>query len=110
MDIGRKIKRLRKEKKLTLQELSRRSGVSPGYISMLERGFKKSPTLEVLKKLAKGLDIKLSELIGEEIIEFEQDERTKALLRAADELSKLDLDSLESLLKAIREIKKRDGR
>lgn len=109
MDIGRKIKNLRKKMGLTLQELSERSGVSPGYISMLERGFKKSPTLEVLKKLAKGLGVSLSELIGEELVSLEADERTKLLLRAADELSKLDLESLENLLKAIKELKKKEG-
>lgn len=109
MDIGKKIKSLRKKKGLTLQELSQRSGVSPGYISMLERGFKKSPTIEVLKKLAAGLEVNLSELIGEEIVNFEADEKTKILLRAADELSKLDLESLESLLKAIKELKKKEG-
>jgi len=108
LDIGKKIKNLRKKKGLTLQELSQRSGVSPGYISMLERGFKKSPTLDVLKKLAKGLEVNLSELIGEELVNLEKDERTKLLLRAANELSKLDLESLEQLLRAIRELKKKE--
>ncbi len=108
MNIGKKIKQLRKEKGLTLQELAQRSGVSPGYISMLERGYKRSPTLDVLRKLAKGLDIRLPELIGEEMISVSEDEKVKVLLRAADELSKLDLESLESLLNAIRELKKKD--
>lgn len=108
MSIGKRIKQLRREKGLTLQELAARSGVSPGYISMLERGFKKSPTLEILKKLAKGLSVSLSEIIGEEIAELEMDGKTRALLRVADELSKLDLESLESILEAIREIKRHE--
>ena len=37
-DIGKKIKKLRTNKKLTLKELSERTNLSIGFLSQLERG------------------------------------------------------------------------
>ncbi|MBO8156993.1 MAG: helix-turn-helix transcriptional regulator [Bacillaceae bacterium] len=58
----RKIRELRKVKNLSLQELSKRSGVSAGMISQIERG-NADPTITTLYKLCKGLDITIGELL-----------------------------------------------
>jgi len=47
----------RKEKKITMRELERRSGISQAYISQLENGKRNPPKPEVLKKLAEALEI-----------------------------------------------------
>lgn len=45
-------------------QLARRSRVDQGYISRLEAGTKKNPSLAVLKKLAKTLDVEVGGLLG----------------------------------------------
>jgi XRE family transcriptional regulator of biofilm formation len=40
---------------LSITELSRRSGLSRAYISLLENGIRKNPSHEVMEKLADGL-------------------------------------------------------
>ncbi len=60
--IAKLLKRCRKEKNLTLQEVATRSGLSISYISLLERGLN-SPTIENLNKLCFALDITLTSLI-----------------------------------------------
>lgn len=55
---------LRVEKKLSQEELASRSDVHRTYISLIERGIK-SPTLNVLYRISKSLDMKLSALITE---------------------------------------------
>ena len=40
MEIGKKIKNLRKKKGLTLEELGERTDLTKGYISQVERGLK----------------------------------------------------------------------
>jgi transcriptional regulator with XRE-family HTH domain len=45
-------------------DLARRSDVSLSYISRLVRGQIRNPTLDVMRKLADGLDLKLEELAG----------------------------------------------
>lgn len=55
-DIGKEIKRLRLEQKLTHEQVAERSGISGAYISMLERGIRK-PSAETLIALAPVLDV-----------------------------------------------------
>lgn len=67
--LGQYIKAKRKEKDLSLRELEETSGISRTYLSILERGADirsgspVKPTLETLKKLARGLGVSLEELI-----------------------------------------------
>ena len=63
--LGARVKKLRRARGLTLDELAGRSGVSRAMISKLERG-EKNPTLVVAAKLAEGLDLTLSQLAGVE--------------------------------------------
>ena len=58
------IAQLRKKQDLTLLQLARRVGVTEAYISMLENGVKKNPSLPVLRKLAKALRVSVAELLG----------------------------------------------
>lgn len=53
------LKKIRTEKKVTHEELSRRAGISQKHISSIEN-YKTKPSLETLEKLAKGLGTKLN--------------------------------------------------
>lgn len=68
-----KLRKLRKEKKLSLQELSNKSNVSVGMISQIERG-NTDPTITTLYKLCKGLEIPITSL-------FEGDEEPQRVVR-----------------------------
>lgn len=46
-------------------ELEMKSGISRGYISKLESGTKKNPTIHVIKSLAKALGVSTKYLMGE---------------------------------------------
>ncbi|MCM3568103.1 helix-turn-helix domain-containing protein [Neobacillus mesonae] len=59
---GAKIRILRLAQKLSLKELSERSGVSTSMISQIERGTT-DPTLTTLYKLCKGLEVSISSLL-----------------------------------------------
>lgn len=63
MDIGKKIKKFRKKRKISIRELSKISGVNASYISRLERGVDKNPGLEVKLSLAKALKIDVNMLL-----------------------------------------------
>lgn len=62
MDIGNKIRKLRKNNNFTLKELSERSGLSVSFISDIENG-RRIPRLENLDKLSKALNVDISYLI-----------------------------------------------
>lgn len=65
--IGERLRELRGD--ISLREIERRSGVSHTYISSLEKGADprsgnvRAPSIDVLSKLAKCYDVRLSELL-----------------------------------------------
>jgi transcriptional regulator with XRE-family HTH domain len=60
--LGRRIRRIRQEKGLTLKQIEARVGVSATHISEIERG-KTSPTIQALEKIANALEVLPSHLI-----------------------------------------------
>lgn len=63
--LGERIKAAREALKIRQAEVSRRSGVSKPYISEIERGHRKSPSYEILRKLARALETTVEYLYGE---------------------------------------------
>ena len=61
---GRRLREIRLEKNLSLQEISNISEVSVGMISQIERN-KSDPTMTTLYKLCQGLDITIASLFAE---------------------------------------------
>ena len=61
--LGRHIKKLRKDKKLTLSALCYRNGLEPSTISRIEAGIVEAKYLTLLK-LAKVFNIEISELLN----------------------------------------------
>ncbi|MCC7378728.1 MAG: helix-turn-helix transcriptional regulator [Chitinophagaceae bacterium] len=60
---GNNLRKLRKSKNLTMEELSYETDVELSQIYRIEKG-KVNPTLSTLNALANALDIKLSELMN----------------------------------------------
>jgi transcriptional regulator with XRE-family HTH domain len=60
--LGARIRSLREAMELSLRDLAERSGVSAPMLSQVERG-ETSPTLQVARRIAAGLDLRLSQLL-----------------------------------------------
>ena len=60
-EIGMRIRYLRQQKKLSIESLSLECGINRNYLGDLERG-RRNPTLVILEKIARGLNITLEEL------------------------------------------------
>lgn len=56
IDIGKTIHKIRKERKMTLKELSEKTSLSTGYLSQFERGLT-SIAIESLQTISKALDV-----------------------------------------------------
>lgn len=59
--LGLRIRFLRKENNLTLEQLSFKSGINKNYLGDLERG-SRNPTLQILEKIANSFNIDLETL------------------------------------------------
>ena len=62
--VGPRIKALRRQKKLTVEELANAVGVHKAHVSRLERSLK-TPSIAMLSKLAKALGTSMGNLVGE---------------------------------------------
>lgn len=63
--LGERIRQERARRRLSLERLEARSGVSRSMLSAVERGGK-APTVLVLDRIATGLDTSIARLLGEE--------------------------------------------
>lgn len=61
--LGKKIKELRLKKKLSQDELARKADVPYTTLTKIETGVIKKPSVYVVAKIAKALDISLDKLI-----------------------------------------------
>ena len=62
--IGKVLKTLREASGLNQVALAKKARVTTAYVSLLESGKKKNPSLAVLQRLAKALGVPVTELLG----------------------------------------------
>lgn len=125
MSIGNKIKDLRKLNKLTQVELAKKANISRSYLADIEKD-RYNASVDTLKALANGLNVKLSDILDEtpnESILNARDKKSinkdlqtimddfrngtsEAVYYNGQELDENDLDLIESAIKiALEQIK-----
>jgi transcriptional regulator with XRE-family HTH domain len=57
------IRDLREQAQMTMMELAKKAKVTTAYVFMIEAGKRKSPSLPVLRRLAKALGVPVAELL-----------------------------------------------
>lgn len=57
-----RMQQIRKQKGITLTSLSVKTGISIGYLSHLERGTRKNPSIEMMDKIARVLEKSVSDV------------------------------------------------
>lgn len=68
--IGKVIRIYRKRKGYSIQRLAEDAHVSKSYLSKIERGVHRNPSVQFLKKVSSSLDIDLQELFDAETMMF----------------------------------------
>ena len=72
--VGDRIRELRAQKNLTINELAQLSQISKSYISSIERGLQKNPSIKVLQKLAETLNVPLESITSIDTVDIPLDE------------------------------------
>ena len=63
-EVGRRIKRLRQAQDMTVHDLAKKSSISAGYLSEVERGLS-AVSIDKLKQIAEGLGINTEALLDD---------------------------------------------
>lgn len=61
--IGKNIKKIRQQKKLSQEKLARLTDISLNTLTKIESGFTKRPSIQTIHKIAKTLEVSLDELV-----------------------------------------------
>lgn len=64
MGIGIKLKKIRREKGISQEELAHKAEINRSYLSMVENGHS-SPTMDVVQRLAEGLGVSIWLLLSD---------------------------------------------
>jgi transcriptional regulator with XRE-family HTH domain len=103
-NIGPRIVALREERRISLSELARESGISKSLLHRIENQEGANPELGTLRKISSALNITVGELIGNEVVTSVRqlpDQRpewlTKLTARLKQDGKEPDPDLLEAL-------------
>ena len=97
--ISGNLKRLRTQKRLTLQDLAEKTGLTKGYLSKVERS-QKAPPYSTLTKIAGALDIEVTTILSKDVLPLEDVRiclsrgETRPVIRETDEFSGYDYEVL----------------
>ncbi len=106
MDVGRNVRRIRKEQRYTQTEIARRCGVTPAAISGLEAG-DFTPSTALVIKMARALDVEPGELLKESPVSVPLAEglprwaSTSDIADFSERVSKLSAEDLGRLAEAL---------
>ena len=98
--LGSKIKKLRKEKGLTLEQLADQIGSGKSYIWEIENKGVKRPSAEKLALIAKALSVTTDFLIDNDQSEVTDDQEREVFFRKLGQLEKSDKDKIMDMIDA----------
>ena len=94
--IGARIKEIRIGKRITQEQLAEKININPKYLSSIERG-KENPTLDILIKIAKSLDVNLDDIF--KLVQIEDPAKRKILIKSL--LNEADSEQLKLAFKVL---------
>ncbi len=97
---GKKLQHLRKQKNLTQEEVSGRSGLSIQFVGEIERG-KRNPSLSSVKKIASALDVAVADVFDIEEFQLTTEELREKLLEQVKTVDDEKLYTLHSIYNLI---------
>ncbi|WP_236913398.1 helix-turn-helix domain-containing protein [Clostridium sp. Cult1] len=100
MDVGKRIRELRKQHNMTTNELANLCNTTQPVISKLENGHR-IPDVPTLKKICEVFDITLADFFAPEGMTRPVESDLEELLNSAKELSPEQIKSLSTFLKTI---------
>lgn len=103
-NLGNKIRELRKNKKMSQEELAYKANISPAHLGQIERALK-NPTIDTIAQISHALEIPLHELFCFELDHEIQVQNSPVLTKINIHLSTMDENQQRDILRLIRLVK-----
>ncbi|MCX7571486.1 helix-turn-helix transcriptional regulator [Tumebacillus sp. DT12] len=118
-ELGSRIRRARQTRRVTAAQLAEHIGVSANYISELERGVKKNPSMQVIAKMSDVLDFpvdyffgveqrRIAQYIPEDLSSYVHEAIVQSYGETTRDLEELDdREVMDALMEYVREMRKK---
>lgn len=106
--LGTKIRQLRKEKGLSLDQLAALAETSKSYLWELENRDTANPTMDKVAKIAEKLGVTAEFLLGDEVADPSEDVADKAFFRKYQKLPAPTKKQIQDILKVIQKDNEKD--
>lgn len=103
MPLKDRLRELREEQRLSLQDVADRVGASKAHIWDLEQGRSTNPSLELMRKLADCFKVSVANLVGENPTGDAGDARVVGMYRDLKDLSDRDLDVIQQMVERLKQ-------
>lgn len=100
--LGNKIKKLRKEKKQTLDALAKEANISKSYLWELENSDAKKPSAEILNLIAIALDVTTDFLLNNTNVDADEQIKDEGFYRNYQNLQPDQKNQLRSIMDILR--------
>lgn len=96
VDLGKKIKQLRKDQKMTQAQLAEKANVSAPFLGLIERGERKA-SLETIVSIANALEVGLNYLLSASLNNVTSDLKTDMTLSQRSQMRQMLTDMVQEL-------------
>lgn len=102
--LGARLRTYRMKKKFSLQQLADEIGASKAHVWDLEQGNTKNPSLDLLTKLSRALEVPIKDLIGETSETGEHEAQLAPLFRDLRGLKPEQIELIRAMTEKLREM------
>ena len=100
MAVGQRIRKFRRIRAISQEEVAFRADLNPAYFGQVERG-EKCPTVDTLCKVAKALGVSPADLLREEVLPGDMTEHSR---RVQELLAKVPADKMDQVIRLLEDV------
>lgn len=108
MSIARKLHDLRIAKRLSLQQVADKVGISKAHVFNLEKGITANPSMDLVKKLADLFRVRVADLVGENPDAEDEPAEMVAMFRDLKNLGEPEREMIRMLMETMKNKRKAD--
>ena len=109
MSFASKLHDLRSRRKLSLQDVADKIGISKAHVFNLEKGITANPSMDLVVKLAELYRVRVADLVGENPDAEDEPAEMVAMFRDLKDLGEPDRETIRMLMESMKKRREQAG-